>query len=194
MSEQPSESTPVKAKPGGPGMNQSVHPGVIVMSVVVLVLVLGWWAKINGLLPFLDTMGKERQKTKMYDMAKRVGGDYNKLTPDERKWVDSTTNGHGQMAVGMYGGGGGGGRGGARPGGRPGGPGGGGGFGRPGGRGGPGGPGGSGGPGGPGGPGGMPGGTGAAPNAGGPAPNGGPGATEAPGGPPAGAPQTGGSK
>jgi hypothetical protein len=62
MSEQSSGNTPVKQKPAGPGMNQSAHPGVIVISIVVLFLVLGWWAKINGLLPFLDNMGKERRR------------------------------------------------------------------------------------------------------------------------------------
>ena len=67
-----------------------------------MICVVIWWANLNGLFPGMDGWKNEKDRQTMYSLAKRVGGDYNKLTDAERKWVEETAHGHGRMSMGMY--------------------------------------------------------------------------------------------
>lgn len=85
-----------------PVLQQRAHPAVIGVTILVVVIIVGWWAQVNGLMPGFDKWRMKQEQDKMYTLARRVGGDYSKLSEEEKKWVEKTSNGHGRMAMGMY--------------------------------------------------------------------------------------------
>jgi hypothetical protein len=83
---------------------QGPHPAVVAIIAVLLLFLMAWWAQVNGLLPFFDKWGADQRSARVHEMARSVGGDYDKLTADQRKWIDEVSQGHGRMAISMYGG------------------------------------------------------------------------------------------
>lgn len=104
------ETTAVKAAPKE--KRRGAHPLASAAVLLAFAAVLFWWANANGLLPWYTKWQAAKTRSEIETMAKRVGGDWSKLTEGEQKWLDSVTSNHGRMAVMMHGGNRGGGMGG----------------------------------------------------------------------------------
>jgi hypothetical protein len=81
---------------------RSVHPGLVAVSVVVLLIVVGWLAYANLLAPPkpapMDAKGQANHDY-IKRLAKQSGGDMSKLSPDDAQKLQEMTKGYGAMAL-----------------------------------------------------------------------------------------------
>ena len=75
------------------------HPVVVTVSIVVLLLIMGYAAYMYELLPIkpMSEFG-----VRLGQLARESAGDFDKLKPSDQKYLNDHTGGRGKMAIGAY--------------------------------------------------------------------------------------------
>ena len=81
-------------------LKQPVSTPVIVTAAVIALIGVGFFGfrKMNGSQAAFVTNAKDTRKN-IEQLALQSGGDYDKLSPDERKLLDATYHGNGRRAI-----------------------------------------------------------------------------------------------